>query len=303
RTVFCSKGCVKRRSTRTTTVLSFLSLTTTPCNTRFGISVTSSSLGAGGVLLARDGLDARDVAPDLSYPRRVLKLARGRLKAQVELLLLELDQLVIELIDCHAAHLCRLHGPQASTMRETTRVLSGSLAAPSRSDSRATASVTPSISNITRPGFTRATQNSGVPLPLPMRTSVGFFDTGTSGNTRIHTRPARFICRVIARRAASICRAVMRAGSWALRPCEPKLKLMALDAAPLMRPLWALRYFVRFGCNMTVQSVVQACACGASRRPVERPPSCASSARCSCAMGSWAMISPLKIHTLTPMMP
>jgi hypothetical protein len=50
----------------------------------------------------------------------------------------------------------------------------------------------------------------------------------------------------------------MRAGSWALSPCEPKLKLMALDAAPLMRPLWALRYFVRFGCNMTVQSVFQA---------------------------------------------
>src|SRR4029079_3423514 len=29
---------------------------------------------------------------------------------------------------------------------------------------------------------------------------------------------------------------------------------MAEDAAPLIRPLWALRNFVRFGCNMTVQS-------------------------------------------------
>src|SRR5262249_38084432 len=37
RMVFFSTGWVKRRSTRTTTVLSFLSLTTTPCRTRFGI--------------------------------------------------------------------------------------------------------------------------------------------------------------------------------------------------------------------------------------------------------------------------
>ena len=32
---------------------------------------------------------------------------------------------------------------------------------------------TPSNSNRIRPGFTRATQNSGEPLPLPMRTSAG----------------------------------------------------------------------------------------------------------------------------------
>src|SRR4051794_20589048 len=37
RIVFFISGCVKRRSTRTTTVLSCLSLTTTPCNVRFGI--------------------------------------------------------------------------------------------------------------------------------------------------------------------------------------------------------------------------------------------------------------------------
>ena len=85
--------------------------------------------------------------------------------------------------------------------------------------------------------MTRATQNSGVPLPLPMRTSVGFFDTGTSGNSLIHTRPERFICRVMARRAASICRAVMRAGSCAFSPKVPKLSVTALEAAPLMRPL------------------------------------------------------------------
>src|SRR5215813_2103502 len=38
RTVFFMTGWVKRRSTRTTTVLSCLSLTTTPWSVRFGIS-------------------------------------------------------------------------------------------------------------------------------------------------------------------------------------------------------------------------------------------------------------------------
>ena len=45
-----------------------------------------------------------------------------------------------------------------------------------------------------RPGFTRQTQNSGVPLPLPMRTSAGLVETGTSGKMRIQTRPRRFRC-------------------------------------------------------------------------------------------------------------
>src|SRR5512134_2713374 len=138
--------------------------------------------------MPRNRLDPGDVAPDLPHARCVLELARRRLKAQIELLLLQLEQLVAALIGRHGADLVRLHG--LTSIRATTRVLIGSLAAASRSDSRATCSVTPSISNMMRPGFTRATQNSGVPLPLPMRTSVGFFDTGTSGNSLIHTRPA-----------------------------------------------------------------------------------------------------------------
>ena len=36
----------------------------------------------------------------------------------------------------------------------------------------------PEISNITRPGWTGATQNSTLPLPLPIRTSSGFFVQG-----------------------------------------------------------------------------------------------------------------------------
>ena len=63
---------------------------------------------------------------------------------------------------------------------------------------------TPSSSNIIRPGLTRHTQNSGDPLPLPILTSAGLLETGTSGKMRIQTLPARLICRVMARLAASI---------------------------------------------------------------------------------------------------
>ena len=131
-------------------------------------------------------------------------------------------------------------------------VLIGSLAAPNASDAFARSVDTPSISNMIRPGLTRHTQNSGEPLPEPMRTSAGFCDTGTSGKIRIHTRPARFIERVIARRAASIWRAVIRSGSSALRPNWPKFSAVPPFAKPWMRPLWALRNFVRFGESISV---------------------------------------------------
>ena len=71
-----------------------------------------------------------------------------------------------------------------------------------------------------RPGLTRQTQSSGVPLPEPMRTSSGFFETGTSGNTRIHTRPERFICRV--KRAARRLD-LTRGNAFRLQRLEPKL--------------------------------------------------------------------------------
>src|SRR5581483_471065 len=140
--------------------------------------------------------------------------------------------------------------PCRQACRLTMRVLMGSLAAPSSSASRAVASLTPSSSNMMRPGLTRATQSSRAPLPEPMRTSAGFLVTGTSGKTRIQTRPARFMARVMARRAASIWRAVRRSGSMALRPNEPKLSNVPPLALPWMRPLKALRYFVRAGCSM-----------------------------------------------------
>src|SRR5215203_3247856 len=117
-------GCVKRRSTFTTTVLSCLSLTTTPCKTRFGICSSSSlrlsrHLAAQRLhtglpsclrgsrvpsslclsrLLAAQRLHTRDVPADLSHAPGVLELTRGALKAQVELLLLQIEQLVLKLV-------------------------------------------------------------------------------------------------------------------------------------------------------------------------------------------------------------
>ena len=136
-------------------------------------------------------------------------------------------------------------------MRWTKRVLIGSLAAASASASLASSTGTPSISNRMRPGLTGTTQNSGAPLPEPMRTSSGFFDTGTSGNTRIQTRPARFMWRVSARRAASIWRAVTRSGSSALRPYWPKASVGAARGDALDAALVRLAEFGRFGCSMT----------------------------------------------------
>ena len=70
--------------------------------------------------------------------------------------------------------------------------------------SRAISSPTPATSKSMRPGRTTATQRSTGPLPLPMRTSAGFFVTGLSGKMRIQTLPPRRRWWVIARRAASI---------------------------------------------------------------------------------------------------
>src|ERR687884_1656738 len=133
-------GCVKRRSTLTTTVLSCLSLTTTPCNTRFGICFSSSLRRGGLVPLQR--AHARDVPADLAHPRRVLELPRRALEAQVELLLLQRQELVLELVRRHGLEvrepLGRFHRKALpySAMRWMKRVLIGSFAAPSRSASR-----------------------------------------------------------------------------------------------------------------------------------------------------------------------
>src|SRR6476646_11803539 len=107
----------------------------------------------------------------------------------------------------------------------------------------------PSNSNKILPGRTVATQNSGWPLPLPIRVSGGRADTGLSGKTRIHNFPLRFMLRVSATRAASNCVLVIHARSSVCKPNSPKSILRLREAVPFRLPRWAFRYFTRFGIN------------------------------------------------------
>src|SRR5215471_13130688 len=97
------------------------------------------------------------------------------------------------------------------------------------------------------PGRTVATQNSGCPLPFPMRVSGGRAVTGLSGNTRIHSLPLRFMLRVSATRAASIWVLVIQARSSVCNPNSPKSILRLREAVPLRLPRWDFRYFTRSG--------------------------------------------------------
>src|SRR5262249_32911990 len=98
-------------------VFACLSLTTMPCSTRFGTSASLLRLRLGGALLHRHRPDAGDVATDFAHPRCVLELARRALEAQVEPLLLELEQLVVELIDSHVPEIFGFEHGDAFTLR------------------------------------------------------------------------------------------------------------------------------------------------------------------------------------------
>src|SRR5438552_4044984 len=67
---------------------------------------------------------------------------------------------------------------------------------------------------------------------------------------RIQMRPPRLMWRVIARRAASICRDVSRPRPTAFKPYSPKLTLLPTVATPLLRPFCSLRYFLLAGCSI-----------------------------------------------------
>src|SRR5512141_444846 len=84
-----------------------------------------------------------------------------------------------------------------------------------------------------------------------MRTSAGFFEIGLSGKMRIHTRPPRLMWRVMARRPASIWRAVRRPRARALSPYSPKETFAPRVATPLLRPFCSLRYFLLAGCSIS----------------------------------------------------
>src|SRR5262249_61609377 len=70
-----------------------------------------------------------------------------------------------------------IHHSYRARVRVTNLVLMPIFWAARRKPSRAVGSSTPSISYMIRPGFPTATQNSGVPLPLPNRVSARFLVT------------------------------------------------------------------------------------------------------------------------------
>src|SRR5581483_3963803 len=133
------------------------------------------------------------------------------------------------------------------SMRCTNTVRNGSLADARAKASRASGSVTPSISKMILPGWISHTKYSGLPLPLPMRTSAGFCEIGLSGKTRIQMRPPRLMWRDTARRAASSWRAVRRPRVVAFRPCSPKDTLLPRVATPVLRPFCCFLYLVLAG--------------------------------------------------------
>src|SRR5438045_9140925 len=108
---------MKRRSTRTITVLSQASLVTTPWRTRFGMLTPSLGLrDRRAAPLAGNGLDAGDVAPHLAHPRGGFELATGALETEVEDLLaggVDLFGQFIVTAGAQSAGLCALAGVAA----------------------------------------------------------------------------------------------------------------------------------------------------------------------------------------------
>src|SRR6266851_98012 len=88
-----------------------------------------------------------------------------------------------------------------------------------------------------------------------MRVSAGFEVTTLSGKIRIQTLPPRLRWWVIVRRAASIWRAVIHAGSSVRMAYSPKAIVLPRSATPPSPP-WVrfiiLRCFIRLGCSMAL---------------------------------------------------
>jgi hypothetical protein len=185
-------------------------------------------LASRRALLGGDGHDAGDITAHDAHPRSVLQLPARLLKAQVEFPSW-LERLVVELISVMTRMSERrlaVFMAKRVLFRDARmkRVLIGSFAAASAERPRAIGSGTPSTSN-RYTGATRTTQNSGAPLPCPC-TSIGFFDTGTSGNTRIQTRP-RASCAGSARGGPP--RSGARGDALRLHRLEPELAEMSAN--------------------------------------------------------------------------
>src|SRR5690606_1735743 len=106
-----STGCLTRRSTFTTTVLSILLLTTRPISVRWRLAgaVVWVSLILLSCLLSHDGTNTRDVAAHFANLAGVGKLLSGTLHTQVELCLQQAFELFGELAGVFGTEFARFH--------------------------------------------------------------------------------------------------------------------------------------------------------------------------------------------------
>src|SRR3954469_3156905 len=141
--------------------------------------------------LHQHGVDLGDVTPGVADQHRVLELVGGALQAVLEQIVLQLGQRALQLLGLVSAEVLGLYAFHMISCRGRTRVFTASLCSARWNASRASCSVTPSSSYITRPGRTTATHSSGAPLPLPMRVSAGFLEMGLSGKMRMYSLPPR----------------------------------------------------------------------------------------------------------------
>src|SRR5262245_38714844 len=146
-------------------------------------------------------VDACDVLSDLPDARRRRQFPDRLVEAVGPPFGVEIGQLLCQLGIGHCPQFGRLHSASSSSDSATTPGVTlvitlhliGIFIAARWSASSARAWSTPPTSNMIRPGLTTATQNSGLPLPDPIRVSAGFCVTGLSVKKGHQTSPPR--CR------------------------------------------------------------------------------------------------------------
>src|SRR5690606_13620668 len=146
-------GCLTRRSTRTTTVLSILFEVTMPILT-FGLPRIcnlpwlreSPGLADSQLLLTQHREGPGDLLPRLSDVRSGVEPPRTELHAEIEEVCPKLGELLLQLLLRESPKLLCLHRQSPTVSRRTILVRTGSLKAARRRASRATSSFTPWIS-------------------------------------------------------------------------------------------------------------------------------------------------------------
>ena len=154
--------------------------------------------------------------------------------------------------------------------------------------SRQAALIHPRLHTAHDPAGSAPPNTQRCPYPLPCRTSSGLPVMGLSGKSRIQIFPPRLMWRVMARRAASIWRAVMRPrpvafkGIFAKAHLAPTLSETAVAALSASCGTWSVSVAT---CSTSSIRYLQLQDVGTQ------------------ASSPSPITSPLKIHTFTPITP